>query len=100
MSVDKFSISLPEELVAELDRIANAEGLTRSALIREAAASYVAGVDARRREDARKRDVSAAIEGFDLLAADWGADDATGLDLLEAVRGESMGDAGPGSQRG
>jgi predicted transcriptional regulator len=100
MSVEKFSISLPEELLVELDRIADAEGLTRSALIREAAASYVAGVDARRREDARRRAVTAAIEGFDQLADDWGADDAPGLDLLDAVRGESMGDAGRRGQRG
>jgi len=34
MAVDKFSISLPEELVASVDEIAAAGGLTRSAVIR------------------------------------------------------------------
>jgi predicted transcriptional regulator len=95
MAVDKFSISLPEDLAADLDEIARAEGSTRSAVIREAAAEYVAARRSAAYEDTRRRRVSAAIEGFDRIAADWGDDTSTSLDLLLQVRGE--GDTASGA---
>jgi predicted transcriptional regulator len=42
MAVSKITISLPSELVGELDRLAQAAGESRSLIVREAAAEYVA----------------------------------------------------------
>jgi len=99
MAVDKFSISLPEDLVADLDEIAQADGSTRSAVIREAAAEYVAVRRSAAYEDTRRRRVSAAIEGFDRIAAEWGEDTSTSLDLLLQVRGEADAASGAGAKK-
>jgi predicted transcriptional regulator len=86
--VDKFSISLPTDLVAELDEIALSEGSTRSAVIREAASEYVAARTSAESERSRKRRVATAMAGFDAIADDWGADSTTSLEYLLEIRGE------------
>lgn len=89
MAVDKFSISLPEELVAEVDEIARLDGLTRSAVIREAMTAYVAERRSAQYEQTRRDRVAKAIESFDAIAAEWGADERSGADYLAELRGES-----------
>lgn len=89
MAVDKFSISLPQELVSDVDALAREDGLTRSGVIREATAEYVAARKSAGYEAARQRRVAAAIEGFDAIAAEWGADSVSGIDYLVGIRGEA-----------
>lgn len=89
MAVDKFSISLPEELVSDVDAIAREDGLTRSAVIREATTGYVAARKSAGYEAVRQRRIAAAIDGFDAVAADWGADSKSGVDYLADIRGEA-----------
>ncbi len=88
MAVDKFSISLPEELVAEVDEFARVDGLTRSAVIREATTAYVAERRSTQYEQARRDRVGRAIESFEAIAAEWGADERSGADYLAELRGE------------
>ena len=42
MPVEKLSISLPEGLAQQLDALAKEDGVTRSSLVQEATARYVA----------------------------------------------------------
>ncbi len=88
MTVDKFSVSLPEELVVALDELAADEGLTRSGVLREAASRYVASREAEERRAERRRRVDSAIAAFDDIADEWGADERSGVDYLREIRGD------------
>jgi hypothetical protein len=93
MAVDKFSISLPEGLLAEVDEIALADGTNRSSVLREAAAEYVASRKAADRDEIRRQRVGTALHGFDGLAAEWGPDATTSLEYLAQIRGEGVAPA-------
>jgi predicted transcriptional regulator len=96
--VDKFSVSLPEELAAELDDIAKAEGLTRSAVVREATADYVAARRAAEYQTRRREQIDRAIAGFQDMATRWGPDERTGLHYLGELRGGTTADDRPGPE--
>jgi len=98
MAVDKFSISLPGSLTRDIDEIASSEGSTRSAVIREAAAAYVASRRSAVYEQARRDRIDQALAGFAEVAAGWGADERTSLDYLRELRGES--DQPPAPRKG
>lgn len=89
MAVDKFSISLPEALLAELDDLADADGLTRSAVIREAAADYVATRKAELGARRRRERVGRAIGGFRAISEQWGDDRQPGVQYIRDLRAES-----------
>ena len=89
MSVEKLSVSLPDVLAGRIDELAELDGVSRSAVIQEAAAQYVASRDAAVREVRRRAGVDDALAGFDEIAASWGADDRSGIEYLADVRGES-----------
>lgn len=86
MAVEKFSISLPEELVTSLDKIAVQDGLTRSAVIREVAAEYVAKRRSKAYEEERRKKIDGAIAGFERIAKQWGADERSAADVLREMR--------------
>ena len=88
MAVEKFSISLPGELVADVESIAEQDGRTRSAVIREATARYVADRKSTTYEAERRRRIAAAIEGFNAIADAWGPDERSGLSYLREIRGD------------
>lgn len=88
MAVDKFSVSLPGSLTRDIDEIASSEGLTRSAVIREAAAAYVASRKSADYEQARRERIDEALAGFEEVAAGWGDDRRTSLDYLRELRGD------------
>lgn len=92
MPVDKFSISLPEDLLAQVDELAAADGLTRSAIIREAAADYVATRKSEQYAARRRERVDRAIVGFRGIAQRWGGDDRSGTQYLRDLRSELEGD--------
>lgn len=99
MAVDKFSISLPEDLLTEVDQIARADGVSRSAVIREAAAAYVSTRVSAAHELERSRRIDEALAGFDEVAGAWGADERSSLDLLRELRGDGGADE-PVSENG
>lgn len=89
MAVEKFSVSLPEDLVARIEGLAAEEGVSRSEIIREATARYVASVDGAIAETRRHASVNAAVASFEAIAAEWGDDEIPGLAYLDELRGEA-----------
>ncbi len=89
MPAEKLSISLPEGLAASIDALAASDGVSRSFLIQEAAAHYVASRETAAREIQRRESVAAALSGFDSIAAQWGSDERLGVEYLDDIRGES-----------
>lgn len=92
MAVEKLSVSLPGPLASRIDEYAEQDGISRSALIQEAAAQYVAARDAAAREASRRADIDGALADFDEIAESWGVDERSGLEYLAEVRGESGGE--------
>jgi predicted transcriptional regulator len=85
---DKFSISLPSELAAELEALARREGVSRSSVVQEAAARYVADRRFLEKDQLRRAGVDAALAGFDEIASAWGEDPLQGVDYLAELRVE------------
>ena len=87
MAVHKITVSLPASLVREIDLLSQSEGVSRSQVVREAAALYVSD-RASARENARKRaaaDRTLAI--LDELRGRLSADDRPVLEILREARG-------------
>ncbi len=90
MPVDKFSVSLPQDLADSLEEIAREEGVSRSAVVREAALTYVAARAAAAQAAERERRVASAFDAFERIARTWGDDARSGLDYLAEMRGEPI----------
>jgi predicted transcriptional regulator len=88
MSSDKFSISLPSSLAAELETLARRDGVSRSAVVREASGRYVAERKSLEKHRLRHASVDAALAGFDEIASAWGDDPRQGMDYLAEVRAD------------
>ena len=91
----RITITLPDELVCELDELAGAGALSRSGVIREASARYVA--EARGAAAARQR-AEAVQETLDLLKdlrAAPALDERPTLEILREIRGPLDADLEP-----
>jgi len=87
MAVDKITVSLPEELVRAIDELSVEQGVSRSAIVREASARYVterasAAAAARRRGAA-----DAAMSALKELRRLTPIDDRPTLEILRELRG-------------
>lgn len=87
MAYQKLSITLPDELAAQIDHIATEDGVSRSFVLQEAAARYVVARGADAREEERQASIQRAIEGFRRIQEQWGPDERSGLDYLDEIRG-------------
>ena len=94
MPVEKLSISLPQGLAPQLDQLADEDGVSRSSLVREATARYVASRTADAEAEHRRARVDGAIVGLDEVAL-WGEDERQGVEYLADVRdvGEASDEA-------
>jgi predicted transcriptional regulator len=86
---DKFSISLPSDLAAELEALARRDGVSRSSVVQEASARYIADRKSLDRDQVRRASVEAALAGFDEIASAWGDDPRQGTDYLAELRGDA-----------
>lgn len=86
MPAEKFSVSLPKSLATELDELARADGSSRSFVIQEATARYVADRRAQTHAQRRRSNVDVALTGFDEIAAAWGEDSRQGVEYLDELR--------------
>jgi metal-responsive CopG/Arc/MetJ family transcriptional regulator len=79
----KINISLPDELIEEIDRRA---GDNRSAFVREATAHYITSLDEQKEADARAERIGKAIEMMRSIAPEVGAPDSAKVirDLRDA----------------
>lgn len=72
----KINISMPDDVIEEIDRRAEATGTTRSGFLREAAAHYGAALDEEASASARSTRVLGALEKMRSLAPVVGAPDS------------------------
>lgn len=86
MPVEKLSISLPDGLARQLDELAKEDCVTRSSLVREATARYVASRASDAQARRRRAGVERAVAGFDEVASLWGEDERAGIEYLADVR--------------
>jgi hypothetical protein len=84
--VSKFTISMPEDLLAEIDADAAARGETRSGIIREASVGYLAGLQEDSVAAARRRAVLQAVQLMKDLASEPCLDDRPSLEILRELR--------------
>ena len=95
--VSKFTISMPHELLDQVDEQAQSLGQTRSGLIREATAQYL---ERQRELDAageRQMRVRVAITGMKAMAARPKRDPRPSLDVLRDLRAhDGLSTPGPG----
>jgi predicted transcriptional regulator len=87
----RVTISLPEDLLARLDAVAESESLTRSDVVREAAGEYLTARARGTEVDARRRAVEDGIAWLREAAGRSTAPDKPSLELLREVRGNSLG---------
>lgn len=95
MPAEKFSVSLPADLAQTLEEFARADGSTRSAVVREATAAYVARRREAERASLREHQVGLAIELLDDVACSWGEDSLPGAQYLAGLRSRFDGAEGP-----
>ena len=94
MTTERVTITLPADLVAQLDEIAQSRGTSRSSVVREASTRYVTG----ERDQERKGQLETAtadLLGFlDELRDAPVLDDRPVLEILRELRGEPLGEPG------
>lgn len=88
MGIDKISISLPSDLTAEIDVIAEEDGTSRSGVVREATLAYINKRRSKEAEKKRQDSIQRAIDGFEELAKQWGHDERSSVELLRELRDE------------
>jgi len=80
----KVNVSLPEDLVGEIDQAAAELGLTRSGFIAEASTRYVVDVNNLSAEERRRKDIDRAAAMF--KHAREQAPPGTGRRMMEQLR--------------
>jgi predicted transcriptional regulator len=87
----KVNVSLPDELLAEVDEIARELDRSRSGLVQEATAEYVAHVREERAEAQRRAEIEEAFAGMRRVGERIGWFDATAQ--IRADRDSDYGNA-------
>lgn len=91
MPVYKVNVSLPRDLVDEIDTAAAGLGLTRSGFIAEASARYVTDVRTLTAEERRRKDIERAAAAFKRIGAKVPRDHG----FLEQLRADRERDTPP-----
>lgn len=91
----KFTIFLPDELLTDIDRYAEQIGESRSGVIREASARYLAEERSAQSAMRKRAAVADSLELFESLSRLPGLDGRSGSEILREARGPlgSGGDA-------
>jgi predicted transcriptional regulator len=87
----RVTISLPDDLLAQLDQIASSESLTRSDVVREAAGHYLASRTSGAEDARRRAAVEDGIEWLHQMAELPAADARPSLEILHELRRDSGG---------
>lgn len=87
----RVTITLPEDVLSRLDTIAHEQGVTRSEVVREAAADYLTERTDRAEATARKRAVEDGIAWLEATAAaPQGESSQDSLAVLRELRGTEV----------
>jgi len=84
--VARVTVTLPERILERLDAIADAEGLSRSEVVREAASSYLSRRDREGALSARDLAVREGVAWLEEAARRVPASAPASLDLLHEIR--------------
>lgn len=87
----KVTISIPDDLLAEVDALAAELNESRSGIVQEATASYVTAVAENRSQAERRARIEAAIKTARSLAPSIGSFDATAM-IREDRDGRNVGE--------
>ena len=87
----RVTISLPDDLLAQLDQIASSESLTRSDVVREAAGHYLASRTSGAEDLRRRAAVEDGIEWLRQVATLPALDSRPSLEILREIRRDSGG---------
>lgn len=69
MSSKRINITIPEENLKEINKFCSEEKMSKSQLIREAAAQYIASIKELKKKEQRRKDVEWAIRMQDKIRA-------------------------------
>ena len=102
MNTERITITLPADLVAQLDEIARSRDASRSSIVREASAQYVAGAAGEAHAQQLKVATVDLLGFLDELQGAPVLDDRSVLEILRELRGGPLGgpDAGKTDARG
>jgi metal-responsive CopG/Arc/MetJ family transcriptional regulator len=92
----KIAIAISEDVLVDLDSWVGEVGGSRSAVIQEATAEYVARARTHARDHAYRERALAALEDMAALAAEYEAENPGGpssLEILRELRGTGSGSA-------
>lgn len=89
--VAKITISLPEELVSEIDSLAAERGASRSLIIREAASELVTAARREKRRQERQAGVDRALGALAALRSAPGRTGRSGTSILRDIRDSDDG---------
>jgi len=98
MAVDKITISLPAELVRAIDELSAEEGVSRSAIVREASARYVTERAGAAEAMRRRRAADEVLDALTELRRLTPIDDRPTLEILRELRGPLDADSARGSR--
>jgi len=84
--VSKVTVSLPDDLLARIDAEAAARGESRSLIVQEASACYLAQTAEERAQQARRVRVGDAIRAMKSISASAVLDTRPSLEILREVR--------------
>lgn len=94
--VVRVTVTLPDDVLAALDGIASDEGVTRSDVVRDAAATYLEGRKLSTEAEARRRAVEEGLAWLEELDHEPRLDDRPSLEILREIRGDPPGDDAEG----
>lgn len=97
MVVYKVNVSLPEELVGSIDKVAEELGISRSGFIAEASARYLADVKNLSAEEQRRKDIERVIATFRRVGAKLTEEDIQ--DMIDQTRRDRERDTPEGWRR-
>ena len=86
----RVTVTLPDEVLALLDEIAESEGVSRSDVVREASARYVVSRSAEAAAKARATAVEEGLTWLGEVASREKADARASLELLRELRGSDV----------
>ena len=90
MSTERVTITLPADLVAQIDAIAQSRVASRSSIVREASAQYIAATQAQLHEQQLSAATDDLISFLDELQAAPVLEDRPVLEILRELRGGAL----------
>lgn len=83
----KVNVSIPDDLLAEVDALAEELHLSRSGLVKEATARYVTRIREEKERAERRESIESAIEAGRVLGEELGLHDAAATIRADRDRG-------------